>query len=142
METSFLTFVVDTNVLVYSLLRTDPFSEEARKFLERGDELAAPDVWRPEFINALWVCGRTGRVTTDQVYRFLPLAENIVSQTIQSHNLWADAFHLAFEVNHPPYDTLFVALARRYDTHLVTYDRRLLELFPTVAKKPSELVTE
>jgi predicted nucleic acid-binding protein len=41
----------------------------------------------------------------------------------------------------PVYDTLFVELADREHLALVTFDRRLLAAFPTVAKRPKDVFT-
>jgi predicted nucleic acid-binding protein len=51
-------------------------------------------------------------------------------------SLWSSALVLATRHRHSPHDTLFVALAERLDCPLVTYDQRVLELFPQVAVTP------
>jgi predicted nucleic acid-binding protein len=45
-------------------------------------------------------------------------------------HLWPEALSLAFSSGHSPYDTLFVAAAHMYHTSVITYDRKLLTLFP------------
>lgn len=131
--------VVDTNVLAYYLLRTDPFFDETRAFWRNAEEAWAPDSWRAEFLNVLWLACRAGALDAIQAEKTLFLAERLVTKTVSSRQFANSALHLAMVHQHPAYATLFVALAMREDVPLVTWDRGLLTKFPNRAMRPSDV---
>ncbi|MEA2339109.1 MAG: hypothetical protein QOE82_3116, partial [Thermoanaerobaculia bacterium] len=47
--------VVDTNVITYFVLGTEPFAEETREFMALLEEAWAPALWEAEFANAIWM---------------------------------------------------------------------------------------
>ena len=51
--------VVDTNVVAYYLLGTEPFVEEARQFWRTVEEPCAPSHWEAELANAVWMAVRS-----------------------------------------------------------------------------------
>ncbi len=101
--------VIDTNVITYYLLRTEPFYQEARDLWHWVEDPVAPSFWAAELANALWGVTRAG------------------------------ALSRALAANHPVYDTLFVELAERRSLPLATFDQKLIKLFPRVAVRPREL---
>ena len=66
--------VVDTNVIAYYLLRTEPFYEESRALWHRLEEPVAPASWAAELANAVWVVTRAGVLTTAEAFDRLRLA--------------------------------------------------------------------
>ena len=56
--------VVDTNVVAYYLLGTEPFVEEVRQFWRTVEEACAPAHWEAELANAVWMAVRTGVLPT------------------------------------------------------------------------------
>ena len=52
--------VVDTNVVAYYLLGTEPFIEEVRQFWHTIEEACAPTHWEAELANTIWI-GSDGR---------------------------------------------------------------------------------
>jgi predicted nucleic acid-binding protein len=54
--------------------------------------------------------------------------------------LWAGAVSRALAADHPAYDTLFVELAVRESTPLATFDQKVLQRFPDVARRPAALL--
>lgn len=131
--------VVDTNVIAYLLLDTKPFVEEVREFWRRVSGVSAPASWEAELTNVLWLAGRHGVVTRD-----LALAKlgDVARLGIQSHpvsGLWQGALVRAFGSDVAAYDTLFVELAARLGQPLVTFDQRVLDVFPTVAVRPKDV---
>ena len=132
--------VVDTNILLYYILKSEPFFEESRSFLKEEKELMAPDVWRTEMLNAIWLACRSNALAREDALDYLSLVANMITRTVPSEKLWMDALHLAIEARYSPYNTLFVALARRENTQLVTFDERTLNLFPRIARRPGEFL--
>ena len=50
--------VVDTNVIAYFLLGTQPFAAEARTFLAAVTRPTAPTLWEAEIANVMWMATR------------------------------------------------------------------------------------
>ena len=131
--------VVDTNVVAYCLLGTEPFYGETRGFLRGLDEAHAPDSWRVEILNVMWRAVKAGAVTARSAMERLRLAEGLVTHTCPLPLLRDEAMGLAVLHSHPAYDTVFVALAMREGIPLATWDERVLRRFPDVARRPRDL---
>jgi predicted nucleic acid-binding protein len=133
--------VVDTNVVAYYLLKTEPFVAEARAFWATVDHPMAPAFWAAEFTNVVWSVARSGGLAPVEALERLRLASMLGIESIDVTSLWSSALSCALDADHPAYDTLFVALARRASAPLVTFDKALLKKFPDVATRPAALAT-
>jgi predicted nucleic acid-binding protein len=126
--------VVDTNVLVELFLPSNK-AEAVQDWW-----IAEPD-WR---LPALWICEfrhihlkylRAGLIElpkalihlTDAAQQFLPQTVSIDSTV---------ALQLAHQYGCSSYDAEFVVLAQQLDCPLLTFDGKLLQLFPDVAIRP------
>lgn len=134
-----MTVVVDTNVIAYLLLRTEPFYEEVASFWAAGHETEAPASWEAEVTNVLWLAVRAGVVERDAAVERLALAGRLGIRSVPVRRLWRGGLVRACIAGHPAYDTLFVELAVDREAPLVTFDKQLLSRFPTVACRPSSL---
>jgi len=135
-------FVVDTNVLAYYALGTEPFREEVAWLFSMTLELIAPDSWQSEFLNVLWQAIRFGAISLFHGLELLEEVGRLLSWTVPVGSLWREALVAAEEYNCSTYDTLFVALAERECCSLLTYDQRLLTAFPEIARRPSQVLSE
>jgi predicted nucleic acid-binding protein len=131
-----LKVIVDTNVVAYYLLATEPFVEEVRAFWHRRLDLAAPTVWEAEVSNVLWMAARKGVIDNHTALRRLALAARLGIRSVPTRRLWRGALTRALNSNIAAYDTLFVELAVRERKPLVTFDGKLLAAFPDVAVLP------
>jgi predicted nucleic acid-binding protein len=131
--------IVDTNVVAYYLLATEPFVDEVRAFWHRPLDLAAPTLWEAEMANVLWMAARTGVIEKRVALRRLGLAARLGIRSVPIRRLWRGALARALNSNVAAYDTLFVELAARERKPLVTFDVGLLSAFPDVAVRPSAL---
>ena len=131
-------FVVDTNILAYYVLGTEPFREEVAELFLEPLELIAPDSWQSEFLNVLWQTIRFQKISLFCGLELLEEVGRLLSWTVPVGSLWREALVAAEEYNCSTYDTLFVALAEREDCDLLTYDQRLLTVFPKIAKRPTQ----
>lgn len=122
--------VVDTNVIAYALLPVEPAGSAARAALGRVGRIAVPDVLRAELVNALWQWARYREVASDAALAMLDDADALLDEVVPANTLWADALRLATAHGRSPYETLFVALARRLGTTVITFDQRLKAAFP------------
>jgi predicted nucleic acid-binding protein len=134
-----VTAVVDTNVIAYYLLGTEPFLEEVRQFWRTVEEAWAPVHWEAELANAVWMAVRTGVLSGDEGHQKLDLAARLGIQSVANRSLWQPALTRAIDSGAAVYDTLFVELAVQRKLPLATFDRIILKKFPDIAKRPVSL---
>lgn len=136
-----MTLVVDTNVVAYHLLGTEPFAAEARACLQGATALAAPAHWEAELANVVWMAVRTGVLPEAEGPARLGLARRLGVGAVATVTYAQGALLRAVRTGVSVYDTLFVELAVRSDAPLATFDEQLLRTFPDVARRPRDLVT-
>ena len=134
-----MTAVVDTNVVAYYLLGTEPFLEEVLQFWRTVEDAWAPVHWEAELANAVWMAVRTGVLPRDEGHQKLDLAGRLGIQSVPNRSLWQSALTRALDSGAAVYDTLFVELAAQRNVPLATFDRNILKKFPEIAKRPSSL---
>jgi len=132
--------VVDTNVVAYFLLGTQPFVDEARQFWQAVGEAIAPALWEEELANVVWMAIRKRVVPAEEGPKRLDLAGRLGIRSVPSKALWHGALSRAVQSGLAVYDTLFVELAGREHISLATFDSALLNAFPAIAKRPGIFV--
>jgi predicted nucleic acid-binding protein len=133
--------VVDTNVVAYYLLATEPFVDETRRFWRAVGLPMAPALWAAEFANVIWMAIRTGVLDAAEGHRHLDLAARLRIRSVSIRTLWQAALARATTSGIPVYDTLFVELAIRRRLPLVTFDAKILKAFPDTARRPAALLS-
>lgn len=116
-----MTIVVDASIALKWVLE-EPGSDAAEELLER--DLAAPSLWLLEAANALW--RRTVRkelTPAESEERLAVLTKAPVASVPLEQDL-PEAMRLALQLNHPVYDCLYLSLAKRLGTYVVTADTR------------------
>jgi predicted nucleic acid-binding protein len=131
--------VVDTNVLAYLLLKTQPFFDEADGFWRTVYEPIAPASWEAEFANVVWVAVQARVLRPEEGLQRLDAASRLGINSVPSSILWLGALDRSIVSGVAVYDTLFVELAARERVGLATFDRKVLAAFPDVAKRPRDL---
>ncbi len=91
-------------------------------------ELWAPDLLRVECANALWAKSRRGELNHAEVVERNDALATVPMTLVPQQDVLADAVRLALELEHPVYDCLYLALAIRHDTYVVTADHRFLNV--------------
>lgn len=121
-----MTVVIDSSVILKWVL---PEPDSAAAFAVRSSEgLAAPTIWIAEAGNALWKHAIRGTIDATEAQELLfdllssPIATSPIETDIDA------ALRLATDLNHPIYDCLYLALALRTDSYVVTADRRFVDL--------------
>jgi predicted nucleic acid-binding protein len=114
--------VIDASVAVKWVLR-EADSDAADALLDDPD-LMAPVIWLAEAANALWRRARIGEITADEARMRLSELRNAPVASVATEPHLDQALRLAIETRHPVYDSLYLAVAIRYGTHVVTADRR------------------
>ena len=128
-----MTIVIDASVALKWVLPED--NSDLAEAL-RTENLIAPPIWLIESANALWRNVRVGKISAHDAARLLN--ELSVAPITVSHKESdvIEAFDLAVRLAHPVYDCLYIALAQREKTYIVTADRRFADLanrFPDIA---------
>ncbi|MDR2670088.1 MAG: type II toxin-antitoxin system VapC family toxin [Desulfovibrio sp.] len=121
--------IIDTMVMAYALLGVPGYGEESLAALRKADALYAPASVQAELLNVVWQYGKRG-VTRQRAAAVYDDAFRLWGKLIPVERLWPEALYLSFSSGHSPYDTLFVAAALMYHTSVITYDQKLLTLFP------------
>lgn len=131
--------VVDTNVVAYFLLGTEPFRDECDAFWRGVHEALAPASWEAELTNVLWMATRARVVELPAALHRLDLAQRLGVRSVAVQSLWHGALARAHASGLAAYDTLFVELAEREALPLATFDEPVLRAFPQIAKRPAML---
>ena len=131
--------VVDTNVVAYYLLGTEPFVEEVRQFWRTLEEASAPTHWEAELANAVWMAVRMGVLPAEEGHQKLDMAARLGIESVAPRSLWQPALTRALSSGAAVYDTLFVELAVRRRLPLATFDKNVLKKFPEIAHRPRSL---
>jgi predicted nucleic acid-binding protein len=134
-------YVVDTNILAYCALHTIPFYDEISALLAEPLELLAPDSWRSELLSVVWQSIWSQGIALDDGLELLEQVERLLNWSVPVGLLWREALVCAVEHNCSTYDTVFVVLAEREQSKLLTYDQRLLASFPEVAMRPGKVLS-
>jgi len=88
----------------------------------------APELMLTEVANAIWKLQRAGQLKLIEPHALLADALELVDQIEPDRHLQVEALALACHLDHPVYDCLYLALARREAAVLLTADRRLQQL--------------
>jgi predicted nucleic acid-binding protein len=131
--------VVDTNVIAYFLLGTEPFRGECERFWRDVEDPIAPASWEAELINVLWMATRKDVLDLPEALHRLELARSLGIQSVASSSLWQGALVRAHASGVAAYDTLFVELADREGVPLATFDEPVIRAFPRLAMRPRKL---
>lgn len=116
-----MTIVVDASVALKWVL-DEPGSEAAQSL--RSEELIAPSLWLVEAANVLWLRARRGQISsTEARERLTELFNAPVASGAIELDLGAAA-DLAATLGHPVYDCLYLAMAIRENTYVITADGR------------------
>jgi predicted nucleic acid-binding protein len=129
--------IVDTNVVAYYLLNTEPYAEECRQFWRRVRDVAAPASWQAEILSVVWMAARTRVISPAESVTKLRAAARLGIQAVPMRQLWRGALIRSIHSGISPYDVLFVELAIRRQMQLATFDAQLLRTFPEIAKRPA-----
>ena len=125
-------------LFAYALLGVTRTKEESLAVLTAVPEILVPDSMRAELVNVVWQWTLRKDLDLDVGVSILADADALITYAAPTASLWERALELAFSLDHPAYDTLFVALAEREDTAVITYDRRLRRKFPDMTLSPRE----
>ena len=110
------------------LITNDPEGGHFAGVLEDMALVLVPELMLTEVANALWKLQRAGSLNGLDPQLLLGDARDLVDQIEPDRELQVEALALACHLNHPVYDCLYLALARREAATLLSADHRLLTL--------------
>jgi predicted nucleic acid-binding protein len=116
--------IVDASVVVKWVIE-EPARELALRVLEVDVILVAPDLLFAEFASVIRKKLRSGQITPEQINPALAFLRDSITTFIPTDHLVDDALILANQINHSPYDCIYLAcaLSRGY---LVTADEKFI----------------
>jgi predicted nucleic acid-binding protein len=114
-----------------AVIRIIEGAEQSASFEEavlNADLVLAPELMLTEVANALWRLQRAGQLAADGLQQRLSRAAELVDVIEPDRHLQVEALALACHLDHPVYDCLYLALARREAAVLLTADQKLMAL--------------
>lgn len=128
-------FVVDASLVVKWFV-PEVHSEAARRWLDAPHDYIAPDLVFPETGNAIWKKIRRGELSEDEGQRLVADISAIGVEHVSMRALLPDAHAVAVATGITVYDAMYLTLAIRLETQVITGDdrfaRRLAE-YPLLA---------
>jgi predicted nucleic acid-binding protein len=115
--------VVDASVVLKWFL-PEVHSAAARDLLQEAHQFVVPDLLFPEVCNAIWKKVRRGELSRNEAQRLVADIEAIAVESIPTHGLMGDASAIAFASAQTVYDCVYLALAVRLETRVITADER------------------
>ena len=117
--------VVDASVAIKWFIQ-EPDRAAARRLLEPGNHLIAPELLVAEVSSAMWKHLMAGKGDARQAPLTAASLPRFFARLMSIAPLAARALEIAAELRHPVHDCFYLALAEREDATLVTADRRLI----------------
>jgi predicted nucleic acid-binding protein len=118
-------FVVDAS-LVIKWFVPEIYAEAARRWLDTSHDYVAPDLLFSEAGNVLWKKVRRKELDENEARQLVDLAQ-VAVETVATRSLLQDALALALTVGITVYDAMYLTLAVRLETEVITGDDRLVE---------------
>ena len=122
-----LACVLDASAAV-RLILGDPAAAAVAEQIREAALVMAPELMLSEVANTLWKLHRARKLADLDPQQLLADARDLVDRVEPDRHLQAEALALACHHNHPVYDCLYLALARREAAILISMDRRLQQL--------------
>ena len=119
-----LACVLDASAAV-RLILADPAAADLAERVGGAALVLAPELMLTELANTHWKLQRADRHNELDPQELLAEARELVDRLEPDRHLQAEALALACHLNHPVYDCLYLALARREAASLISSDRRL-----------------
>ena len=120
-----MSLVVDASVAVKWVVLEESRADALRR--TAGVDLAGPDFVLVEAANILWKKVRRKELDQKQAHLGLEFIRGAYQSLVPASDLIDDAASISFEIDHPVYDCLYLACARRLGLSLLTADQKLAQ---------------
>lgn len=119
-------FAVDAS-LVIKWFVPEIHSEAARRWLDASHEYVAPDLLFPEIGNVVWKKVRRRELADVEARQLVMDLAHVAVETVSTQSLLQDALAVALTTGITVYDGMYLALAVRLETELITGDERFAD---------------
>ena len=129
------TLVLDASVVV-KWFAVESYTPAALRLMRAPVEFASPDLLIAEVTNTMWKKVRRGELTADEAQRRVETLTSIDVITVPCRDLAGEAHQLATMTGRSVYDSMYLALAIRLGTRVITADAKFLNAiksFPVLA---------
>lgn len=116
-------FVVDASLVVKWFVPEVNWVA-ARKWLDASHDYLAPDLMFPEIGNALWKKVRKGELSPEQAQSLVNDLPGVGVEAVSMRALVSDAHAMAIRTGVTVYDAMYLTLAVRLETQVITGDDR------------------
>lgn len=121
------TVVLDASA-VLRIIEGSPQAASFEQALFQASLVIAPELMLTEVAYSLWRLQRAGQLPEQGLQALLAKAADLVDHIEPDRHLQVEALALACYLDHPVYDCLYLALARREAAAVLTADQRLQAL--------------
>jgi predicted nucleic acid-binding protein len=119
-------FVVDAS-LVIKWFVPEIHSETARRWLGASHDYVAPDLLFSEAGNAVWKKVRRKELDEKEARQLVVDLGQVAVETVATRSLLQDALALALTAGVTVYDAMYLTLAVRLETEVITGDDRFID---------------
>ena len=116
-------FVVDASLVVKWFV-PEVDSDAARRWLDAPHDYIAPDLLFPETGNTVWKKVRRGELSPDEGRQLVAALALVAVEAVSMRGLLTDAHALALSTGISVYDAIYLTLAIRLETQVITGDDR------------------
>ncbi|MFZ6011158.1 MAG: type II toxin-antitoxin system VapC family toxin [Bacteroidota bacterium] len=132
--------VVDTNIIAHATFKT-AYTSNVLKVHQKDPMWVAPILWKSEFLNVVSLHLRKNLINLEQAFEAYETASNFIGSNDQLVSPY-DVIERINNASCSSYDCEFVELAERMNTSLITYDKKILSEFPSIAMKPEDYLAQ
>jgi predicted nucleic acid-binding protein len=119
-------FVVDAS-LVIKWFVPEINAEAARQWLEASHDYVAPDLLFAEIGNVVWKKVRRKELSEAEARQLVTDLPRLAVETVATRSLLQDALAVALTAGITAYDAMYLTLAVRLETQVITGDQRFVD---------------
>ena len=122
-----MNIVLDSNAALEVVL-SRPRAKVFAEAIGTAGKTLTSDLYKVETANAVWKYCRAGYIPAALCTQLLELTASLIDEYVDIAENNFEALHEAMRLEHTVYDMLYLTLARRTGSALVTLDKRLAAL--------------
>lgn len=119
--------VLDASAALELIFKRDK-AEPIKQILLNASKVISTDLYKAETANALWKYVKAGYISTETAGDLLDLSLDLVDEFVDISANNKEALFEADRLNHSVYDLLYLTLARRTGSKLISLDKKLNHL--------------
>jgi len=112
----------------YEILLKKEHSDFFASKLKQSQYIIAPDLFVSEMVNTAWKYHQFGHLTHEELLLLIDDGLNLIDEFFPVIDFWKEALAESIRLKHSVYDVFYFLVARRNDAHLLTRDRKLIQI--------------